>query len=171
MSGGSSRTVEDTSGPQVCPDLLRAAECQSEIQSFPLHARRRTPECRGRTDKRRARGRQFAQTRLVLIGPKLVRISWHGVLEFRSGTNVEVEIMFSAKRRARLLRSAKPQIVVPVLRIEEGTMTNDADRTKARELMTRAERMAPGKERDAMIRKAERLARSTEPPKPKQSRE
>lgn len=50
-------------------------------------------------------------------------------------------------------------------------MTNDTDRTKARELMTWAERMAPGKERDTMIRKAEALARTTKPSKPKRSQE
>lgn len=40
-------------------------------------------------------------------------------------------------------------------------MTSETDRTKARELTTRAELMPPGKERDAMVRKAEDLARPT----------
>jgi hypothetical protein len=44
-------------------------------------------------------------------------------------------------------------------------MTNETDRKKARELMTRAELMPPGNERDATIRKAETLARATTPSK------
>lgn len=48
-------------------------------------------------------------------------------------------------------------------------MTSEANRRKARELMTRAELMAPGDERDSMIRKAETLARKTNPPNSKNS--
>lgn len=50
-------------------------------------------------------------------------------------------------------------------------MTSETDRMKARELMTRAELMPPGDERDAMIRKAEDLARTKAPSKGHRSQE
>ncbi len=44
-------------------------------------------------------------------------------------------------------------------------MMSETNRKKARELMTRAELMPPGGERDAMVRKAEDLARARTPSK------
>jgi len=88
------RVAKGTCRPQIGPDLLDAAERQSEIQRLPFHARRRPPERRGRSDQRGTRGSQLAQSGLVLVSPELVRIPRHCFLDFCSGTNADREQTF-----------------------------------------------------------------------------